>query len=193
MTVAPVRERVLEGALACVSRFGLAKTTVDDVARASGVSRATIYRYFPGGRDQIEADLVAWETGRFFARLGGAVSGAPDIVALMEEALIFAPAALAAHEVLQRVLATEPDRLLPLITVSADRVLPLVTAFLVPYLDQEEREGRLRPGVEVRPAADYVARMFLSLLNAPGGWDLTDRSQVRTLVRAELLGGVLRP
>ena len=39
----------MEGALVCIGRYGMAKTTVDDVARASGVSRATIYRYSPVG------------------------------------------------------------------------------------------------------------------------------------------------
>ena len=47
------RDRVCAGAYECIARFGLAKTTVDDVARASRVSRATIYRMFPGGRDQV--------------------------------------------------------------------------------------------------------------------------------------------
>src|SRR6059058_3568352 len=64
-----VQERVLEGALASIGRYGLARTTVDDVAQASGVSRATIYRHFPGGRDQVVKDTVAWEQGRFFQRL----------------------------------------------------------------------------------------------------------------------------
>ena len=35
--------------------------------------------------------------------------------------------------------------------------------------------------------ADYVARMVLSFIESPGGWDLTDRAQVRDLVRTELL------
>ena len=45
------RLRVLEGAYECIARRGMAKTTVDDVAAASGISRATIYRIFPGGKD----------------------------------------------------------------------------------------------------------------------------------------------
>ena len=85
-----VRERALEGALVCIGRYGLARTTVDDVASASGVSRATIYRHFPGGRDQLVRDTVAWEQGRFFARLGEAVAGAPDLCVLLEDALVFA-------------------------------------------------------------------------------------------------------
>jgi AcrR family transcriptional regulator len=44
-----LRERLLEAAYECVGRYGLAKTTVEDVVKQSGVSRATVYRVFPGG------------------------------------------------------------------------------------------------------------------------------------------------
>ena len=42
------QDRVLDGALACVARVGLGKTTLDDVAREAGCARATVYRCFPG-------------------------------------------------------------------------------------------------------------------------------------------------
>ncbi|HEY3240831.1 MAG TPA: TetR/AcrR family transcriptional regulator [Acidimicrobiia bacterium] len=188
-----VRDRVMEGALVCIGRYGMAKTTVDDVARASGVSRATIYRYFPGGRDQVVADVVAWEVGRFFRRLGEAVAAAPDLATLVDEALRFAHRAVADHEVLQRVLAGEPQRLLPVLTVSSDRILPLVGGFLVPYLERERAAGRLRPGVEVERAADFLARMLLSWISAPGAWDLEEPEQTAALVRGQLLAGILQP
>ena len=183
----------MEGALRCIGRYGMAKTTVDDVARASGVSRATIYRYFPGGRDQVVADVVAWEVGNFFARLGAAVVGSRDLASLVEEGLRFARRAVAEHEVLQRVLTSEPHRLLPVLTVSSDRILPLVAGFLVPYLERERSAGRLRPGVEVERAADFLARMLLSWISAPAAWDLDDPHQRAELVRGQLLAGILRP
>ncbi|MGH9039634.1 MAG: TetR/AcrR family transcriptional regulator [Acidimicrobiia bacterium] len=188
-----VRDRVMEGALTCIGRYGMAKTTVDDVARASGVSRATIYRHFPGGRDQVVADVVAWEVGRFFQRMGEAVAAMPDLASLVSEALRFAHRAAAEHEVLQRVLATEPQRLLPILTVSSDRILPLVAGFLVPYMERERAAGRLRPGVEVERAADFLARMLLSWIRAPGAWDLEDAEQRAALVRGQLLAGILQP
>src|SRR6266853_4189301 len=43
-------DRVIDGALACVARVGLGKTTLDDVAREAGCARATVYRCFPGKR-----------------------------------------------------------------------------------------------------------------------------------------------
>lgn len=39
-------ERVLAAADGCFQRFGIAKTTMEDIARAAGISRATLYRYF---------------------------------------------------------------------------------------------------------------------------------------------------
>ena len=53
---------------------------------------------------------------------------------------------------LRKVLETEPERLLPLITVEQHRVLDFITAFLLPYLEREERAGRVRPGVDLEAA-----------------------------------------
>ena len=48
-----VRARILDAAEICLERYGLQKTTIEDVAKASGVSRATVYRYVDGGKDEI--------------------------------------------------------------------------------------------------------------------------------------------
>ena len=183
------RERILEATYECVARYGLAKTTVDDAARAAGLSRATVYRHFPGGKDQLVAEVIGWEATRFFGRLADAVSGADTFPRLLEHALLFAHRAILEHEVLQKILQTEPDRLLPTLTVESWRLRDLVVAFLVPSIPARA----LRPGMTPERAADYVARMLLSFISAPGRWDLSDPVQVRELVRTELLAGVLSP
>jgi len=188
-----VRERVLEGGLISIGRYGLARTTVDDVAQASGVSRATIYRHFPGGREQIVADTVAWEFSNFFQRLGEAVAGAPDLCVLLEDGIAFARKALAEHAVFQRVVQTEPERLVPLITVEANRILPMIGAFLVPFIERERAAGRLREEADVGRTADFVARMVLSCIGSPGIYDFNDAGETRLLVREQILAGVLAP
>jgi AcrR family transcriptional regulator len=185
------RERVLAATYACVARFGMGKTTVEDVVKESGVSRASIYRLFPGGKDQLLRETVGWEMNHFFARLAEAVYDAPDFASLLEEGLVFAHRSIQEHEVLRKVLETEPERLLPLITVEQHRVLDFITAFLLPYLEREERAGRVRPGVDLEAATEYVARLVLSLIGSPGRWDMDDPEQVHVLVREELLGGIL--
>jgi len=185
------RERVLAATYACVARFGMGKTTVEDVVKESGVSRASIYRLFPGGKDQLLRETVGWEMNHFFARLAEAVYDAPDFASLLEGGLVFAHRSIQEHEVLRKVLETEPERLLPLITVEQHRVLDFITAFLLPYLEREQRAGRVRPGVDLEAATEYVARLVLSLIGSPGRWDMEDPAQVRVLVREELLGGIL--
>lgn len=181
-----MRERLLTAAYACVARFGLAKTTVEDVAREAGVARATVYRHFPGGRDELLREAVAWQVQLFFLDLAEAVKDAPDFPGVLCEGLSHAHRAVAEHEVLQKLLSNEPERLLPMLTTEADRLLPMIARFFAPYLEQE----RLRPGITVADASDYVARMVLSHINAQGRWDLDDRAQVAELVRTEFLGGV---
>jgi len=185
------RRRVLEAAYACVARFGFAKTAVDDVAKEAGCSRATVYRMFPGGKDELLGAMVGWEMDRFFVRMADAVAGAGSFAAVMEAALRFAHAEIGRHAVLQTVLATEPDRLLPYMTVEQDRILGAVTAYLRPLLRVEADAGRVQPGVDLDTAADYVARLGLSVMATPGRIDLADPAAVHDLVQRLLLGGIV--
>ena len=41
-----------------------------------GVSRATVYRWFPGGREQLLNETIAWQTDQFFVRLAAEVDPA---------------------------------------------------------------------------------------------------------------------
>ena len=181
-----VRERLLQATYDCVARWGLAKTTVEDAARAAGVSRATVYRYFPGGRDELIGAVVGWEFARFFRRLYDEVHEAETLEEVMERGLVFAHNAILDHEVLQRILQTEPEILVPRLTVEANETHTLIAAFLVPYL---VRHGMVE-GAELDAAADFLARMVLSYIGSPGRWDLNDPEQVARLVRAELLAGI---
>lgn len=181
------RSRILAATVTCLGRFGLAKTTVDDVATEAGVARATVYRYVPAGRDRLIAEAIEWAVAAFFAELAAAVADAPDFASALELALLHGHRAVDEHEVLQKVLETEPERLLPQLTQSA----PLVAQNMRAYLAERLRHERLRPGVDPDEAAAWLARMVMSFISSGGQWDLTDPAAVRRLVRGELLAGVM--
>jgi AcrR family transcriptional regulator len=185
--VQATRERILAATFACVARWGLSKTTVEDAAREAGVSRATVYRYFPGGREELIDAVVSRQYQEFFVRLYAEVHGADSLDEVLERGLAFARRAILEHEVLQKVLETEPEVLLPKLTVEQNRTVALIAGFLVPYLT----EVRLAPGVEVHDAADFLARMILSYISSPGRWNLESPSEVADLVAGELLPGVV--
>ena len=181
------RQRIIEATYACVARWGLAKTTVEDAAREAKVSRATVYRTFPGGRDELISATVSWATRQFFVRLFEHVQDAGSLEQVMERGIMFAHRAILEHDVLQRVMQTEPEKLLPALTVESIRIRQGIAAFLVPYLS----ERGVAHDVDPDEAADFLARMVLSYMSAPGRWDLDDPDQVAELVESELLAGVV--
>ena len=64
-----------------------------------------------------------------------------------------------------------------------------IASVLAPYVV----DRGLVEGVDLGDAADFLARMVLSYISAPGRWDLDDPEQVARLVRSELLAGVVVP
>ena len=49
----PQQTRLVDAALECVAKWGVEKTSLDDVAKSAGISRATVYRLFPGGKEAV--------------------------------------------------------------------------------------------------------------------------------------------
>lgn len=182
-----VRERMLDATVTCVGRVGMEGLTIEQVAAEAGVGRATVYRYFAGGREQLVREAITWEVAGFFTRLAEEVEATSTFRERLERGLSFAHRSLAEHAVFQHVLATERERLVLSLTDLAPLTLAVVRGYLSGLLEEEE----LAEGVDVDQAADYLARMVLSFLTSPGSWDLDEPDQVAELVETEFLAGVL--
>src|SRR5207247_4369219 len=128
-----LHDRLLAATYRCVERFGMGKTTIEDIVKESGVSRATIYRQFAGGRDELMLETVGWELANYFNRLADHVRDAPSLAELLRRGLAFAHRAVAEHAVLRQVMETEPARLLPLLPIEAATTLPCIADFHLPY------------------------------------------------------------
>ena len=183
------RSRILSATVTCLGRYGIGKTTVDDVAKEAGLARATVYRHFPDGKDDLIAAAIAWAVEAFFTDLAIAVDDAPDFPSLLERALLHAHRAVEEHDVLQKVAETEPERLLPQLSQSA----PLITDAVRVYFERKLSTVSLRPGVTVEEAASWLSRLAVSFVLGGGLWDLSDPEAVRRLVRDERLVGILTP
>src|SRR5690348_15729690 len=89
---------VLDAAKRCCERWGRAKTTVDDIATEAGVSRATLYRMFPGGRDNLFEALRQQQTADFFVELSTHLGDASSFEDLVLRSVVHATRALRADE-----------------------------------------------------------------------------------------------
>jgi len=84
--------------VALAQRMHTIGESASTIASALGVSRATVYRVFPGGKDELLRAAVGWEMGRFFGRLAESVAGAPDFASLVEQPDLNATKLLAVPE-----------------------------------------------------------------------------------------------
>ena len=184
-------ERIVDATLRCVARWGIAKTTVEDVAREAGVGRATLYRLFPGGRDSLLDTVVLTETARFFDRLDARIAGVASLEDLLVVAISEAATTLANHAAFQFLITHEPETILPHLTFQQmDDVLGAVATFGSPYLTPWLPEA---DGPEAAPrAAEWLARIVISYLVAPStDVDLCDPDSVRPFVRTYILPGLM--
>lgn len=186
---AEVRDRILTATIEVVAGAGLAGLRMEEVARVAGVGRATLYRYFPGGKEQLVNEAITWEVGRFFRDLALEVADAPDLRGRLERGLMFAHRSMAGHEALATVLEADREQFLPRLHETSPLVVAVVRDYLTPAVAAEQ----LRPGVDVDEAAEYLARMVLSFIPSPGQWDLTDPAEVARLVDRQFLAGILVP
>jgi hypothetical protein len=95
---------------------------------------------------------------------------------------------LQTHDLLQRLLAVEPEEFLPALFESE----PLVHLVVRDYLRSLLAAEQLAEGIDEEEAADYLARLLLTHIGSPGRWDMSDEVQVRRLVRTQFLAGILR-
>src|SRR5687767_11081360 len=128
-------ERVLDAALRCIARWGVAKTTLDDIAREAGCSRATVYRLFPGGKDVVLDAVVGRELRQFFEGLAAELDRCrDDLEELLVAGVTFASRGIRDHGVLQLLLRHEPEVILPLVAFDRfDVVLDAAAAFCAPW------------------------------------------------------------
>jgi AcrR family transcriptional regulator len=179
------RVRLADAALHCIARQGIAKTTLDDVARAAGCSRATVYRVFPGGKDGLVSAVVDTEVARFFSALALRMGAASDLEHVLVAGMNEAAVRITEHPGLAFLLENEPEVILPHLTfTNLDSVLAVSSTFTAPFL------GRFLDHDEAKRVSEWAARIVLSYLLCPSDeLDLTDEVQVRRLVRTFVLPG----
>lgn len=87
-TEALARERIIAAATRCIERMGVPKTTLSDVAEEVGVTRQTVYRYFPRLADLLNA--VA-ETGAadFLERMEAHLASVETAIDVVLESIVF--------------------------------------------------------------------------------------------------------
>jgi AcrR family transcriptional regulator len=170
-------ERVLDAARRCVDRWGLSKLTIDDVAVEAGVSRATLYRLFPGGKDVLFDALRVRELSEFFQGMRDSIVEVTSLLDFAVHVSVYATREMRNDDHLAIMLATEEGAALKSLTVEGlPRIVQVASEFITPlvgdYLDRDEAEVFV----------ELLARLVISHFLAPSlHFDLSDPDSARRL------------
>ncbi len=180
--------RILEATMTCLERFGVAKTTIDDVAREAGCSRATIYRNFPNRTALVTAAVDA-ELARLTLAVRDAAAGAADAEDAVTAMFLAAARMIQGHPALQRAMTLEPEVVLPALSFEGgDALFAEASRRFAPVL------ARFVPPDRASGAAEWCTRVLLAYLHperAP--LSMTDDADVRTLVRRHVIPALTLP
>ncbi|MFI9533377.1 TetR/AcrR family transcriptional regulator [Nocardia fusca] len=162
-------QSVLSAALQAFLDFGIKRTSMVEVARRGGLSLATLYRRFSSKSDLIQAVGLA-QTRDFIEGVDAAVqqqiereAGAEDQIVELFVAFL---AGLRGNELLDRLLNTEPEIVLPYLTTRGAPVIELGRDYVAEFITRLQGEGKL-PEYDPLPLAEMIARTALSLALTP--------------------------
>jgi AcrR family transcriptional regulator len=173
-----VENRVLDAVLECSRRWGFTRMTIDDIVESSGVSRATVYRMFPGGKDVLFEALRVRELAAFFSALEAELIDAVDLEEVLVRSLVTATRRLRDDEHLAVMLASEPGETLSDLTVDGlPRIIRMASETLAPWV-----APHLDPEA-ARTLIDVLVRLTISYFLAPSDHaDLADPERARSLL-----------
>lgn len=159
------RDFLLQAAESCFERYGITRTTMDDIAEAAQVSRPTLYRYF-GDRDSLlrviagrRAEMVQAKTTAFLEKQrtlsDKLVEGLLYLAAVGRKDQFYA--LLVSPETLT--LASE------LLLEDHSAALRFAEAVWGPVLAGAADSGKLRPGLDLDAAFHWLVAVNITLVS----------------------------
>lgn len=173
-------ERILEAALRLIGRRGVKRLGMQEISEAAGVSRGTLYRYFPS-KDHVVAAAADYDERRFTDGLDQALATADDPGQRIRTFLAYAFAFIRTHPA-RSLFESEPEYVMSYLLDH----LPALRGSLVDQLGAEldAVPAVVRGDLSRDELADLIVRLFAS------SWIIPE-SDDRTLVQS--INNVLLP
>ena len=186
----PVRERLLDAAEGCLEQFGPQKTSMEDVARAAGMSRATVYRYFEN-RDALLLGVASRQASSLAAEAISYLAQFNTISDWLVEGLLFTLRELPSRPVFASLVTSLDSRASGNLFLGSTGLVQIGVNVLQPIFANAKAQGRLRDDVDPEMLVEWLLRVLWTYLNTPSQV-ATDEEGMRKLFRMMLIPAVLK-
>jgi AcrR family transcriptional regulator len=182
-------ERILVAAEQCVTRLGIRRTSMTDVAVQAGVSRGAVYFHFTDKASLVDA-VMARIAGQFVASSEAAVRTGTCLADQVAEAAVFIRLSAGGRIPIRQLPADDEQLLATLLTASSRHLTDEWVDFWLPFLEDAEGRGEIRPGLDHREVGEWIVRLLMSFAVMPAvTFDADDPKSVRNFVRTYSVAG----
>jgi len=186
----PVRERLLDSADGCLEQFGPQKTSMEDVARAAGMSRATVYRYFEN-RDALLLGVASRQAASLATEAINYLGQFDNIADWLIEGLLFTLRELPKRPVFASLVTSLESSSASNLLLGSGGLIQIGVNVLHPMFSTAKQQGLLRDDVDIDMVIEWLLRVLWTYLNAPSQV-ATDEDGMRKLFRMMLIPAVLK-
>lgn len=160
-----MQHRIIDAAYELFVTFGLRRTTIEDIAKKAGVGRPTVYRRF-GDKETIVNAVLRRESRRMVLDVGERVKDISPPEQLLMRSFVMGVQTVAQHPLTQRLLQSEPEDILPYLTLKASPLLDIGHFLTSEYVRAQQEKGKL-VGLDVNYALEVLGRLFISIIITP--------------------------
>jgi AcrR family transcriptional regulator len=150
------RQQILGAAEQVILRYGVAKTTMDDIGKEAGVSRPTVYRYF-GDRDALLSALIERRSRMLFARARAFIAGHQTFAEQLVEGLIYLVDHGRRDPIVRILVSPEHMELATTLVGGSGLAAELTQEMWQPILAAAAERGEIRADLDIAQVAEWLA------------------------------------
>lgn len=157
------RGQILKAAESMFQRYGVVKTTMDDIAKEAGVSRPTVYRYF-GDRDTLITALIEARSRRLFDKARSYLRERDTFAEQVVDGLVFLVERGRQDSIVRLIVSPEHMDLATALVGSTGLAARLTQEMWAPLLDEARERGEIRDGLTDEEICEWIALVQLILV-----------------------------
>ena len=182
--------RILDAALDCYVRQGIGATTLEDVARAAGVGRSTLYRYVDN-RDDLLLKVVQRDAVQQQEEMRLLTRYQNDFGQSLVDSIIYVMRGRRSRPINALLFGSNENDLIDRVNLSPGDFHPMAEELMAPLFEKAFAQGQIREGVTLEQAAKWTTRILLSLINYPEEF-LEDEVALRDFLQKFLVPSLVR-
>jgi TetR/AcrR family transcriptional regulator len=184
------RRRILDAAGRCIVRRGNTQFRMGEVADEAGVSRSTVYRYFPG-RDDVLLGLMLTRVDNALDELVRTLPAPDDPVRSVPALVLARVESVDGNALNEALFAAESTAVATALEKGSEPIVELLLRHYGPLLDRWKAAGRLYPDVDFRSIVQWLHTTTLFLL-APS-WRYRPAADKREFVEQLVVRALVPP